>query len=277
MQGKVVVITGATSGLGQAAAEDLAGRGARIVFIARDQQRADATLARLKRAGPTQAHRALIADLSLLAEMKRAGAELAAAEPKIDILVNNAGAIFTQRGETPDGLERTFATNHMSYFVLTNALLPSLKAAPGARIVSTASDAHKVGKLDFSDLQMRQNFSTFGAYGTSKLCNILFTRALAKRLAGSGVIANCFHPGFVNSRFGGNNGAFARFVMFLGSPLAVSPEKGAQTLLYLATSPDVASTSGLYFVRCKAANTTPAGRDDAAAERLWTESERIAA
>lgn len=275
MQGKVVVITGATSGLGQAAAEELAGQGARIVFTARDRAKAEKTLAALKEAGPNIAHRYVLGDLSVLAEMKRVGAEIAAAEPKVDVLANNAGAIYAARQETVDGLELTFATNHMAYFIITNALLPSVKAASG-RIVSTSSAAHQVGPLP-ADLQLKQGWSTFGAYGASKLCNILFTRELAKRLAGSRVTANCFHPGFVASGFAKNNGLVAHVAMFLGRPFAVSPAKGGDTLVYLATSPDVASVSGKYFSSRKQVTPSAAARDDAAAARLWAESEKIAA
>jgi NAD(P)-dependent dehydrogenase (short-subunit alcohol dehydrogenase family) len=276
LQGKVVVITGATSGLGRAAAEEFARRGARVVFTARDAARADATLAALKQAGPNQAHRYVLGDLSTLAEMKRVGAEIAAAEPKIDVLANNAGAIYTSRQETADGLELTFATNHMSYFVLTNTLLSALKATPGARIVSTSSAAHEFGPVNLDDLQLKQGWTTFGAYGASKLCNVLFTRELARRLEGSGVTANCFHPGFVASRFGTNNGFFSKAAMFLGTPFAVSPAKGADTLVYLATSPEVANVSGKYFARRREARIAAYASDDAAAARLWAESEKIA-
>ncbi|MDX2274404.1 MAG: SDR family oxidoreductase [Hyphomonadaceae bacterium] len=276
MQGKVVVITGATSGLGKAGAEELARRGARIVFTARSQARAEETLAALKQAGPGAAHRYVLGDLSTLAEMKRVGAEIAASEPKIDVLANNAGAIYTARQETVDGLELTFATNHMSYFIITNALLPALKATPGARVVSTASGAHHMAMFSIDDLQLRQGWTTFGAYGASKLCNILFTRELAKRLQGSGVTANCFHPGFVASGFAKNNGFVAQAAMFLGAPFALTPAKGADTLIYLATSPDVANVSGKYFARRRQTPISAIANDDAIAAKLWAESERIA-
>jgi NAD(P)-dependent dehydrogenase (short-subunit alcohol dehydrogenase family) len=276
LQGKVVVITGATSGLGRAGAEELARQGARIVFTARDAARAEATLAALKQAGPGQAHRYVRGDLSSLAEMKRVGAEIVAAEPRIDVLANNAGAIYTSRQETVDGLELTFATNHLSYFVITNALLPALKATPGARIISTASAAHEFGPVKLDDLQLKRGWTTFGAYGASKLCNILFTRELARRLEGSGVTANCFHPGFVASRFGTNNGFFSQVAMFLSAPLAVSPAKGADTLIYLATSPEAANVNGKYFARRREARTASYAQDNAMAARLWAESEKIA-
>lgn len=277
MHGKTIVITGATSGIGEAAAVALAKQGARIVFAARDRARADATLGKLKRTNADAAHGYHLADLSTLAAMRAAGQAIAAAEPKIDVLVNNAGALFTTRGETADGLERTFAVNHMAYFVLTNALLPSLRATPGARIVSTASEAHQFGgPLDFDDLQMTRGYTAFGAYGRSKLANILFTRELAKR-AGPDVTAHCFHPGFVASNFATNNGALAKGAMTLAKFVALSPEKGADTLVWLASSADAPREGGGYYDKRKPGRLAPFAGDDAAAARLWAVSEEIAA
>jgi NAD(P)-dependent dehydrogenase (short-subunit alcohol dehydrogenase family) len=276
MQGKTVVITGATSGIGEVAADRLAAKGFRIVFIARDRARGEVTLKHLNAIAPGAAHAAHYADLSRLSEMKRVARDIAAAEPKIDVLVNNAGAIHLSREVTEDGLEKTFSTNHMSYFVLTNALLPQLKAAGGARIVSTASDAHKGQKLNFDDLQMEKQYSTFGAYGRSKLSNILFTRELARRLAGTGVTANCLHPGFVNTRFGDNNGGIARFLGHLVKNFGLTPEQGAQTIIYLASSPEVETVSGKYFYKSAVATPTKEAQNDADAKRLWEISEKIA-
>ena len=277
MQGKTVVVTGGTSGIGEVAAVNLAGQGARIVLIARDPARADATLAKLRTANPSALHTVHLADLSSLAEMKRVAGEIAAAEPRIDVLVNNAGAVFTARQESVDGLEMTFAVNHMAYFVVTNILLPNLKATPGARIVSTASMAHSSGKIDFDDLQLRKKYSTFHAYGTSKLMNILFSRELARRLEGSGVTANCLHPGGVATRFGSNNSGLMAVIFKVAISIAgISPEKGAQTIIHLASSPDVATISGEYFYKCKVIEPTAAAQDDAAAKRLWDVSAKIA-
>src|SRR5258706_11588513 len=169
MAGKVVVVTGATSGIGQVAALDLAGQGARIVFVARDRARGEATLSRLKAANTSASHAMVIGELSSIAEMKRVANEIAEREKNIDVLVNNAGAVFLSRKTSVDGLEMTFATNHMAYFVVTNILMDRLKATQGARIVSTASEAHKSGKLDFDDLQSAKSYSSFRVYGTSKL------------------------------------------------------------------------------------------------------------
>src|SRR5580692_2158670 len=182
MQGKTVVITGGTSGIGEVAAKELARMGARMIVIARDKSRADATLARLRQCGPGLAHRAHVADLTRVAEMKRVAAEIAAEEPRIDVLINNAGALFGSRQFTPDGLECTFALNHMSYFVVTELLRDRLVVSAPARIVSTASGAHEGAVLDFDDLQSEKNYGATKAYGRSKLCNILFTRELARRL-----------------------------------------------------------------------------------------------
>jgi NAD(P)-dependent dehydrogenase (short-subunit alcohol dehydrogenase family) len=277
MQGKVVVMTGATSGIGEVAAVNLAGQGARIVLIARDPARAEATLARLRAARSGAEHRAHMADLSSIADTRRVGAEIAAAESKIDVLVNNAGAVFGRHSESREGLEMTFALNHMAYFVLTEALKDRLIAAEPARIVNTASAAHRGAKLDFNDLQDRAGAGVMGAYGRSKLANILFTRELARRLAGTGVTANCLHPGFVATRFGDNLTGPLRLLFPLAKLFAISPAEGAKTIVYLASSPAVEGVSGLYFDKCAPATPTAEAQDDAAATRLWAESEKLAA
>ena len=273
MEGKTVIVTGATSGIGEIAAIRLAEKGARIVFTARDQSRADHTMAKLRRANPRADHVLHMADLSTLAEMKRAGAELAR-EPRIDVLVNNAGALFNKRQETADGLEMTFALNHMAYFVVTNLLLPHLR--PGARIVTVASNAHRGARMDFDDLQSRRGYAGFGVYSKSKLANILFNRELARR-APPGVIANALHPGFVATRFGDNSGGIMRTVLRVAKPLrAISPEEGAKTIIHLASSPVVEGVTGEYFYECAVTTPTQEARNDADARRLWEISEQIA-
>ncbi len=274
LNGKTIVITGATSGIGGVAADRLAAGGARIVFIARDRERGEKTLKHLTAIAPGAAHCAYYADLSRLCEMKRVGAEIAAAEANIDVLVNNAGAIFTTRELTEDGLEKTFALNHMSYFVLTHFLRPRLHA--GGRIVSTASAAHRGAKLDFGDLRASAHYSGYAVYGRSKLCNILFTRELARRLGGSGITANCLHPGFVATRFGDQTGGMFAMVLGLAKNFALSPEEGAETIVYLSSSPEVENLSGLYFYKSKPQSPTRAAQNDADAKRLWELSARIA-
>jgi NAD(P)-dependent dehydrogenase (short-subunit alcohol dehydrogenase family) len=276
MQGKTVVITGATSGIGEVAAMRLARQGARLLLVARDPRRAERVLARLKSAAPAAQHGVYPADLSRLSEMKRVGAEIAKAEPRIDVLINNAGAFFSARRLTEDGLERTFALNDMAYFVLTCALIDRLKAAAPSRIVSTASNAHRGAHLDFADLQGEKGSDGYKAYGRSKLCNILFTRELARRLAGTGVTANCLHPGFVATRFGDQAGGVMSLVIRAAKLFAISPEKGAETIVHLASAPDLAGSSGGYFYKCRSATPTSEAQDDVAAARLWAESVRIA-
>ncbi|HEY0266431.1 MAG TPA: SDR family oxidoreductase [Rhizomicrobium sp.] len=273
MQGKTVIITGATSGIGEVAAIRLAEQGARIVFTARDPARAGDTLGKLRAANANADHAFHLADLSTLAEMKRIGAELAR-EPRIDVLVNNAGALFNKRQETADGLEMTFAVNHMAYFVVTNLLLAKL--APGARIVTTASNAHRGAKLDFDDLQNRRGYSGFPVYSKSKLANILFSRELARR-APQGVTANSLHPGFVATRFGDRSGGIMQRIVSVAKPIgAISPEEGAKTIIYLASSPEAADVTGEYFYECKVTAPTKEAQNDADAKRLWEVSEQIA-
>ena len=277
MQGKVVVITGGTSGIGQVAAEQLAGMGARIVLVARDKARGESTLARLRGIAPGQAHTIHYADLSRLAEMKRVAGEIAAAEQRIDVLMNNAGAIFFERRVTEDGLEMTFALNHMSYFVLAQGLRDRLVASAPSRIINTSSRAHVRGQLDFGDLQSAHGYAGFKAYGLSKLLNILCTRELARRLAGTGVTANSLHPGFVATRFGDDGGApVSSGILRVLKVFAMTPEKGAQTLVYLASSGDVAATTGEYFYNAKPVKPSSAAQDDEAARRLWEISARLA-
>jgi NAD(P)-dependent dehydrogenase (short-subunit alcohol dehydrogenase family) len=288
MQGKVIVITGATSGIGQVAAERLAGMGARIVQVARDRQRGEAALERLQACGSGAAHAIYYADLSRLSEMKRVASEIAAAEPHIDVLINNAGALFGSRQVTEDGLERTFALNHVAYFVLTQGLHERLVASAPARIVNTASDAHEAAKLDFDDLQsveayrgsfwqsLRYGGPGFKVYGRSKLCNILFTRELARRLQGAGVTANCLHPGFVATRFGDQSGGLASFGVGVAKRFALSPQEGAETLVFLASSPEVAGVTGGYFYKCRPVAPSQAAQDDKASQRLWEETAKLA-
>jgi NAD(P)-dependent dehydrogenase (short-subunit alcohol dehydrogenase family) len=276
MRGKTVVITGATSGIGQVAAEKLAAMGTRLVLVARDKARGEAELARLRPLSPGVNHGIHYADLSRLDEMKRVAGEIAAAEPRIDVLINNAGALFGSRQVTADGLELTFATNHMSYFVLTHGLRTRLHASAPARVVNVASDAHKGEKLDFNDLQSAGNYRGLHVYGRSKLCNILFTRELARRWEGSGVTANSLHPGFVSTRFGDQSGGVLSLVVRAAKMFAISPEKGAETIIHLASSDEAGNASGLYYYKCRPATPTREAQDNNAARRLWQESEKLA-
>jgi NAD(P)-dependent dehydrogenase (short-subunit alcohol dehydrogenase family) len=276
MHGKIVVITGATSGIGEVAARRLAGMGARIVLVARDRARGEAALMQLQNPDTGISHSIHYGDLARIPEMKRLATEIAAAEPRIDVLINNAGAIFGSRQTTEDNLERTFAINHMAYFVLTQGLRERLLASSPARIINTASDAHTGRALDFEDLQSTKKYSALNVYGRSKLCNILFTRELSRRWGRKEVTANCLHPGFVATRFGDQSGGFLSRAVHLAKLVAISPEKGAETMVYLASSPAVANVSGEYFYKCRPAMPTEEARDDAAARRLWAESAQLA-
>jgi NAD(P)-dependent dehydrogenase (short-subunit alcohol dehydrogenase family) len=249
--------------------------GARIVQIARDRMRGEAAVARLRTVA-TLDHTVHYGDLSLVSEMKRLAAAVAAAEPKIDVLINNAGAIFAHRQVTADGLELTFALNHMAYFVLAAGLRERLDATPGARIVNTASDAHRRGHIVFEDLQSERRYDAFRVYGTTKLCNIAFTRELARKLEGSGVTANALHPGFVATRFGDEAGGLYSWGIRFAKLFAIPPEQGARTIVYLASSPEVARTSGGFFEECRPSLPTREAQSDDVARRLWSESERIA-
>ena len=275
LQGKVVVLTGGTSGIGEASALQLAAMGARLVLVARDPQRAESILRRLLSGIQHTAH---IADLSLLGETKRVGQEIAAAEPRIDVLINNAGVMSAERQLTADGLELTFATNHLAYFVLTQALLPRLIASAPARIINTASEVHRGAHLDLADLQSEKHYSSYGVYGKSKLANVLFTRELARRLAATGVTVNCLHPGVVASRFAqprNGEGGDPSAASYLASQ-GIAPEKSAEAIVYLATSPDLTQTTGQYFNQSRLSTPSEEAQDDATAKKLWRESEQLA-
>jgi NAD(P)-dependent dehydrogenase (short-subunit alcohol dehydrogenase family) len=250
--------------------------GARIVLVARHKSRGNATLARLRSSAPGVAHSAHFADLTRLAEMKRAAAQIADQEPRIDILINNAGAMFGTRKLTEDGLERTFALNHMGYFVFTEGLRERLVASGRARIINTASEAHRGATLNFDDLQSAKNYGAVKAYGRSKLCNILFTRELARRLGGTSVTANCLHPGFVATRFGDQSGGLLSHLVWLAKFFAISPAEGAETMVYLASSPEVAETTGDYFYKCRPTKPSALAQDDRVALKLWQRSAALA-
>jgi len=276
MRGKTVVITGGTSGIGEVAAVALAKMGARIVLIARDKSRGDATLARLHDSAPCIAHSVHLADLLRLVEMKRVAAQIADHESRIDVLINNAGALFGKRRLTEDGLEYTFALNHMAYFVMTAGLRERLLASGPARIINTASAAHQGATLDFDDLQSAKSFRATKAYGRSKLCNILFTRELARRLHGTGVTANCLHPGFVATRFGDQSGGLISRLVWLAKFFAISPAMGAETIVYLASSPNAAKTTGQYVYKSAPTAPSSSAQDNRSALLLWQRSAALA-
>jgi NAD(P)-dependent dehydrogenase (short-subunit alcohol dehydrogenase family) len=270
--GKRVVMTGGTNGIGLAAAQKLAELGAELTIVARSQERAALTLQRIRDAGEdVPVPEVAIADLSSQAEVRRLAAELLDRYERIDVLVNNAGAVFRTRRLTVDGIEETWALNHLAPFLLTNLLLDRLKRHPPARIITTASDAHQRAHITFDDLAAGElsKGKAFGRYGETKLANILFTAELARRLEGSGVTANCYHPGLVATGFGRNNGRLINLAMSAIKPFARTPEKGAETLVWLADSPDVSGETGGYFVDKRRTLPSAEAQDMEVARRLW--------
>ncbi len=269
MQGKICMVTGATSGIGLVTAQALAQQGARVIVVGRDPERGAATVRRIVQGTGNPQVELLLADLSAQAQVRQLAGEFQRRFARLDVLVNNAGALFTKRRLSADSIEMTFALNHLGYFLLTNLLLDTLKGSAPARIVNVASDAHQGAEMNFADLQGERRYSGWRAYCQSKLANIQFTYELARRLEGTGVTANAVHPGFVATRFGSNNrglfGAFIR-VAKLG---ALSPERGAETLIYLATSPQVEGVTGRYFVKKRPVESSRASYDQATAQRLW--------
>jgi NAD(P)-dependent dehydrogenase (short-subunit alcohol dehydrogenase family) len=277
MQGKTVLVTGATNGIGKVTALELARMGAQVVIVGRSAERSAAVVQEIQGKTGNGQVEALVGDLSLRREVRRVAEEFKAGHSRLHVLVNNAGAIYDQRQETEEGLERTFALNHISYFLLTNLLLDVLKASAPARVVNVSSGAHAMGKLDFNDLQNQKSYSMggFRAYGQSKMMNILFTYELARRLKDTGVTVNALHPGAVATGFGRNNrGLFNRIFAMLG-PFMLTPERGAETSLYLASSPEAEGVTGRYFERKQPTASAPASYDEATQRRLWEVSEAI--
>jgi len=270
LAGKVVVVTGATGGIGLETARGLAKLGARVAVVARDRARGEAALRAVEEAGPGARPLLLVADLASLAEVRRLAAELQATLPRLDVLVNNAGAIHQRRKASPDGLELTFAVNHLAPYLLTRLLLPKLRESAPARVVTVASEAHRMGAIDWQDLQSERG------YGTSKLMNILFAAALARRLAGTGVTSNSLHPGVVATGFGKNDPGSFRFLVRLARPFLLSPERGARTSVHVAAAPELVSVSGRYFKDRREATPSAAARDEASQERLWEISAGLA-
>jgi NAD(P)-dependent dehydrogenase (short-subunit alcohol dehydrogenase family) len=274
---RVCVITGGTDGIGKAAAHVLAAQGARLLVHGRDPDKGARAVAELESRSGNPAIEFLQADFGSLADVRRLAAAVMERTPRVDVLINNAGSIYTKRALSQDGHEKTFAVNHLASFLLTHLLLDTLKSSQPSRIVTTASNAHLGAKISFDDLLAGRKYSPMGAYATSKLANVLFTRALAKRLEGTGVTATCVHPGFVRTNFGRNNEipALLKPILALIARFARTPEKGAETVVYLASSPEVQGASGGYYFDCKAARVSPAAEDDDAAERLWRSSEQL--
>jgi NAD(P)-dependent dehydrogenase (short-subunit alcohol dehydrogenase family) len=277
MHGKTCIVTGASAGIGRAIAQGLATRGAHVVLVCRDRERAQVTQSAIRTATGNAAVDIALADLSSQADIRRLARELLQRYPRMHALINNAGVVNTKRTVTVDGIETVFAVNHLAYFLLTQLLLPRLIESAPARIVNVASDAHRWDALDFDDLQNQRRYRGLKVYGQSKLCNLLFTRELARRITGTGVTVNSLHPGGVATGLGWNNGWWAVLVAKMLKPFLRTAEQGADTAIYLATASEVAAVNGTYFYNRREHRTSRAAQDDAAARRLWQVSEQLTA
>ena len=283
VKGKRLLITGATSGIGLAAAIEFARRGAQLTLIARSEPRARDAVGSIKAAVAEGASvEVLMADLASQASVQQLAKQALAKYPSIQVLINNAGAIYRKREVSADGIELTWAVNHLAPFLLTSLLLERLKASAPARVITTSSDAHKGATIPFDDMAGERSWGGMGfsRYGETKLANILFTAELARRLEGTGVTANAFHPGFVASGFNRNNGPLMRFGMAIARPFARSTTKGAETLVWLADSEEAGAHNGGYFFDMRRLDPSPQGQDREAARRRGEVSEaqtRVAA
>jgi NAD(P)-dependent dehydrogenase (short-subunit alcohol dehydrogenase family) len=277
LRGRTCLVTGASSGIGLVAARELAREGASVVLVCRDGARGERALAEVRAASRHGEAELMLADLSSQEEVRRLARRFLATKRPLHVLLNNAGVVMLKRTPTVDGIETTLAVNHLAPFLLTNLLLGRMIESAPARIVNVASDAHRLKgvRMRFDDLQGEHEYKVVRIYGQSKLANILFTRELARRIEGTGVTANCLHPGMVATRLGGNNGLFARTVLVLLRPFSLKPEQGAETSVYLCASPDVERTNGKYFAAKKERRPSRAACDDEAASMLWDISEAM--
>lgn len=277
MQGKVCLVTGATAGIGKVTAIELARRGATVGIVARDRGKGEAALAEIERASGRGDARLFLCDLASQRAVRGLAREVLSAYGALHVLVNNAGAILGERRVTEDGIEATFATNHMAYFLLTNLLLDRLKASAPARVVSVASEAHRAFGLDLDDLMFAERaYVPLSVYGASKLANVLWSAELAKRLEGTGVTSNSLHPGVIASGFGRSGPWWMRVGVRIVAPLLTSPEEGARTTIHLATSRAVEGQSGLYWKDERPCRPSERAADAELGRRLWEASEALA-
>lgn len=275
MRGKVILVTGGTDGIGKEAARQLAIMGATIVIVGRDRSKSENVVNEIALASGNERISYLLADLSAQSQVRQLAQDFQERFDRLDVLVNNAGSVFLRKRLSVDGIEMTFALNHLAYFLLTNLLLDMLKASAPSRIVNTSSGSHLGGKINFKDVNLSRGYFSQRAYAQSKLANVMFTFELASRLEGSGVTANAFHPGFVKT----NMGAYYNWIVRVLKPLifrtGIPVEEGAETLVYLASSPQVAGVSGKYFYRLKPRETNPLAQDKEGQRRLWALSEEM--
>lgn len=275
MRGKVVMITGATFGIGKATAQALAAKGATTIIVGRNPEKGKVVAAEISQATGNPSVISMTADLSSQQAIRQLADEYKRQYSQLNVLINNAGGVYLNRRVTVDGLEYTFAFNHLGYFLLTNLLLDVIKASAPARIINVSSNAQRGAKINFDDLQGEKHYTPFGAYGQSKLANVMFAYELARHMAGTGVTVNSLHPGVIRSGFGLNNGPIYRLFYTLISPFLKTPEQGAETSVYLASSPDVEGITGKYFINKKAVRSNPLSYDEEACRRLWEVSAKL--
>jgi len=276
LAGKTIVITGANQGIGKAAAMALGRRGARLLLVCRSPDKSRAAVEDLRAAGVAEVE-LVLADVSSLTDLARVRDTLHSMTDRVDVLLNNAGMLVTSRRQSADGFELTFATNHLAYFVLTHHLRDLLAKAPAARVVNVSSDGHYFGSINFDNLQRQRGFyNPWTVYCDSKLMNVLFTLELARRLEGTGITANCLHPGVVGSNFGKTDGGLTSAFVALGRPFMLTPEQGAATSVFLAADPSVAQDTGKYFAKCRVRTPSRAARNADLARTLWEVTEELA-
>lgn len=274
---KTCMITGANSGIGKYTAMELARRGAYVVMVCRNEQKAQRARQEIIDATEHTGIDIIVADLAHQHDVRKAAETFRGKFDALDILINNAGIIPSQRQETPDGIERCLAINHLAPFLLTNLLMPTLKKADSARVITVSSEVHRMGAaaLDLDDLQLANNYTPMKAYGVSKLCNIMFTHELAKRTTNTAITANCLHPGVVSTQLADEAGFWMKFFYLIGKPFMKSPKSGAQTSIYLATSDEVQNVSGKYFKDKKITSPVSKAFDDELTEKLWERSNQL--
>jgi retinol dehydrogenase 14 len=275
MEGKVVLITGGTSGIGRAAATALAAMGAEVVVTGRSRERGEAAVEEIRDTSGNERVHLMLADLAVQAEVRGLAEEFRERYDRLDVLVNNAGIVQSKRIETPDGLELTLAVNHLAPFLLTNLLLDLLKKSAPSRVITVSSEARRGASINFDDLQSERRYRAFQVYGMTKLANILFTYELAERLKGTGVVANCLHPGAVNTNFGSSNRSVGTLLFRAFKPFMRTPEEGADTLVYLASSSEVGSMTGGYLTDREVVSSFDEPHDEATQKRLWEVSEEL--
>ncbi len=270
LKGKICIVTGSNSGIGKVTALEIAKMGATVIMVSRDRNKGEKALEEVRNLSGNKDVELMLCDFASQKSIRKFAEEFKSKYQKLHILVNNAGLILTEKTITEDGIESTFAINHIGYFLLTELLLDVIRESTPARIVNVSSDAHKTGHIDFDDINFeRKKYSSTGAYCNSKLANILFTRELAKRLKGTKITVNCLHPGVISSNFGNNMSGIFGFLIKIAKPFFTTVEKGAETQIYLATSPQVEDVTGEYFSKKKVAYSTSEANNEQIAKRLW--------